>query len=158
MPDRTYANNKRSQIPKIKKSSVRRINDEPSKGPDMDPAKKPASGIPKAVLQEPKSVCQESVKGIQQLLKFFFRAADGDLLGFPAVQGEDAHEGGGVDLEPVAANDEPMLLIGSQCHKILNIPQRVESYIEFVHFSSPRRYTKLFLSCIMGDESKPDSM
>jgi hypothetical protein len=142
----------------VKKSSVRRICDEPSKWPDMKSGRKPASGIPKAVLQEPKSDCQEPVKGTQQLLKFFFRAADGDLLGFPTVQGEKAHEGGGVDREPVAAHNEPELLLGSQCHKIHNIPKRPESDIEFVHFSSPRRYTKLFLSCIMGDESKPDSM
>ena len=102
------------------------------------------------MLQEPKLRSQEPFEGCLQLHQFFFGAVQGNLLGLPAVQGEKAHERGGVDLEPVAANDEPMLLIGSQCHKILNIPQRAESDIEFVHFFIPPALYKIIFIVYNG--------
>jgi hypothetical protein len=49
-------------------------------------------------------------------------------------------------------------LRGSQGHKILNIPERVKAYHEFLHGISPQSCTKFILSCIMGAQSQIDSM
>mgnify|MGYP003302607463 CR=1 FL=1 len=103
------------------------------------------------MLQEPKLLRKKPCEGGQKLLKFRFRAFHRNPLGFPAIQGEKAHERGGIDMESVSAHDEPVLLVGSQCHKIQNVPQRVKLNIELVHFFIPPRCTKYFLSCIMGE-------
>ena len=108
---------------KIEKSSDRRGCDDTEQVPGYISGRKAASGIPKAVLQEPKLFCQKILESIQQPEEFLFRAVDADLLGLPAVQGEHAHEGGGVDLEPVAAYIEFYSLPGCQRHKILDVPQ-----------------------------------
>ena len=111
------------------------------------------------MLQEPKSFNQEPFKGGFQLRELFFRAVDGDLLGFPAVQGEDAHEGGGIDLEPVAAHNEPERLFGSQCYKILHIPHTVELNIELVHFFIPPALYKIYFIVYNGGRipNRPDT-
>jgi hypothetical protein len=122
----------------------------------MNPIEKPASGIPKAVLQEPELFHQETLEGGFQLLKLFIGAADRDQQRFPAVQRQQTHERGGIHLEMAVAHGDPLTFPGGIVHKILHILQAGEANIELVHFSSPRRYTKFFLSCIMGDESQTD--
>ena len=94
----------------------------------------------------------------QQQLELFLRAVYADLLGLAAVQSEHTHEGGGVHLKTVRTHDQIVGLRGSQGHKILNIPERVKAYHEFLHGISPQSCTKFILSCIMGAQSQIDSM
>ena len=125
----------------MKKARHAAKSGEPSKRPDMCPAEKPASGIPKAVLQEPKLFDQKPVKGGHQLLELLIGAVYRDLLGAAAVQGQHSHQGTGIHPEPFISHIEPDGLLGGQCHKILNVPEGPELYQEFPHFHHPKSCT-----------------
>ena len=143
----------------IKKSSVRRISGEPSKGPGMNPIEKPASGIPKAVLQEPELFHQETLEGGFQLLKLFIGAADSNQQRFPAVQRQQTHERGGIHLKMAVAHGDPLTFPGGIVHKILHILQAGEANIELVHFFIPPALYKIYFIVYNGGQipNRPDT-
>ena len=67
-----------------------------------------------------------------------------------AVQAEQAHQIGSVDLIPVISDPNGKGLLRTKIYKFLDIPERMKANHEFLHKTSPRYYTKDKKSCIIG--------